>query len=244
MGRPRRRRARRKGWHIAAAQGLPNRYITSVAIDPRNAKNIFVTLGGYTRRWLPAGAVGDANTQIGTGHVFRSTDAGQTFTDVTGNLPDAPASWVELRGDQLLVATDVGAFASQTGGAYATPKFAPLKDIPATAVSSIALKPGDPNTAVVAVFGRGVWTYSFKNKLPVPVDPPPTPTPTVGTALCHLGLRVRCPVVDDHRHALVDPAAPPVTAPTRPRTPPARRSPSAARPGTSTTWTPRWCRLR
>ena len=171
-----------KGWHIAAAKGLPNRYITSIAVDPRNTKNVFVTLGGYTRRWVPAGAVGDANDQIGTGHLFKSTDGGQSFTDVTGNLPDSPASWVELRGDQLLVATDVGAFASQTGGAYATPKFAPLKDIPATAVASIALKPGDPNTAVVAVFGRGVWTYSFKDKLPVPVDPPATPAPTVGQA--------------------------------------------------------------
>jgi hypothetical protein len=171
-----------KGWRIAAAKGLPNRYITSVAIDPRNVRNVFVTLGGYTRRWLPAGAVGDANDQIGVGHVFRSTDGGESFVDVTGNLPDSPASWVELRGDQLLVATDVGAFASQTGGAYTTPKFAPLKDVPATAVTSIALKPGDPNTAVVAVFGRGVWTYRFKNKLPVPVEPPATAEPTVGQA--------------------------------------------------------------
>jgi hypothetical protein len=171
-----------KGWHIVAAQGLPNRYITSVAIDPRNEKNVFVTLGGYTRRWLPPGAVGDTNDQLGTGHVFRSTDGGETFTDVSGNLPDAPASWVELRGDQLLVGTDVGAFASQTGGAYATPKYAPLEDIPAAAISSIVLKPGDPNTAVIAVFGRGVWTYSFKKKLPVPVEPPATPTPTMGTA--------------------------------------------------------------
>ncbi len=170
-----------KGWHIVSADGLPNRYITSVAIDPRNPDNVFVTLGGYTRRWAPPGAVGDTNAQLGTGHVFRSTDGGQSFTDVSGNLPDAPATSVELRGDQLLVGTDVGAFASQTGGAYGQPTFAPLKDIPAAPVSSIALKPGDPNTAVLAVFGRGVWTYGFKSKLPVPTEPPATTTPTMGT---------------------------------------------------------------
>jgi hypothetical protein len=142
---------------------------------------VFVTLGGYTRRWVPPGAVGDANAQIGVGHVFRSTDGGDSFVDVTGNLPDVPATWVELRGDQLLVGTDVGAFASQTGGAYATAAtFAPFKDLPAVPVSSIVLKPGDPNTAVVAAFGRGVWTYGFDTKLPVPVETPPTPTPTVG----------------------------------------------------------------
>jgi hypothetical protein len=177
-------KASTSGWHMVPAKGLPNRYITSVAIDPRNPRTVFVTLGGYTRRWVPPGAVGDANAQIGTGHVFRSLDGGESFTDVTGNLPDAPASWVEVRDDQLLVATDVGAFASQRGDAYGdTPRYAPLADIPATAVSSIALKPGDPNTAVVAVFGRGVWTYSFKDKLPVPPPPPPSaPVPTLATA--------------------------------------------------------------
>ena len=169
-----------KGWHVAEAAGLPNRYITSVAVDPRNAANVFVTLGGYTRRWVPPGAVGDTNEQLGTGHVYRSLDGGKTFKDVSGNLPDVPATWVEMRADQLLVGTDAGAFASQTRGAYGSPKFAPLEDLPPVPISSIALKPGDPNTAVVAAFGRGVWTYSFDTKLPVPVEPPPTPTPTVG----------------------------------------------------------------
>lgn len=170
-----------QGWHVAAAAGLPNRYITSVAIDPRNPENVFVTLGGYTRRWLPPGAVGDANEQLGTGHVYRSTDGGESFTDISGNLPDAPASWVELRGDQLLVGTDVGAFASRMGDAYGTASFSPLEDLPAAPVSSVALKPGDPNTAVIAVFGRGVWTYSFDSKLPVPAEPPAATTPVMGT---------------------------------------------------------------
>jgi hypothetical protein len=164
------------------AAGLPNRYITSIAVDPRNAKNLFVTLGGYTRRWVPPGAVGDTNDQLGTGHLYRSTDGGETFTDISGNLPDSPASWVELRGDQLLLGTDVGAFASQPGASYGTPRFAPLKNIPAAPISSVALKPGDPNKAVIAVFGRGVWTYDFASKLPVPVEPPPAPAPTIGTA--------------------------------------------------------------
>jgi hypothetical protein len=159
---------------------VPNRYITSVAIDPRNPANIFVTLGGYTRRWLPPGSVGDANEQLGTGHVYRSTDGGESFTDISGNLPDAPASWVELRGDQLLVGTDIGAFASRMGDAYGTATFS-LEDIPAAPISSVALKPGDANTAVIAVFGRGVWTYSFDSKLPVPAEPPAATTPTIGT---------------------------------------------------------------
>lgn len=165
-----------KGWHIVDPKGLPNRYITSIAIDPQNAKRIFVTLGGYTRRWVPPGATGDVNKQIGRGHLFVSEDAGKHFTDVTGNLPDAPATWVTLRKGQLLVGTDVGAFATdQSGTRDATPRFTRLKGLPAAPVGNIALKPDNPNLAVLAMFGRGVWTYAFDDKVSIP-------TPTEDTS--------------------------------------------------------------
>lgn len=177
-----------KGWHIADAKGLPNRYITSVAIDRADPKTVFVTLGGYTRRWLPPGAVGDVNAQVGTGHLYRSTDGGASFADVSGNLPDVPATWVELRGGQLLIGTDAGAFASGLDAASLdTPKFAPLKDLPAVPIRSIQLKPGDPDTAVVAAYGRGVWTYHFDKDVTLPKGPTqepagdPAATPTANS---------------------------------------------------------------
>ncbi|MFU8852291.1 hypothetical protein ACNAW0_15085 [Micromonospora sp. SL1-18] len=167
-----------KGWHVVAAAGLPNRYITAIAIDPSNPKNVFVTLGGYTRRWVPPGAVGDTNATIGTGHLYRSTDSGQTFTDISGNLPDSPATWVALRGQQLLVGTDVGAFASGLRAANTTgPAFAPLNNLPTVPITNIGLKPGDPDTAVIATYGRGVWTYAFDKKVKLPTTPSPTPEP-------------------------------------------------------------------
>jgi hypothetical protein len=169
-----------KGWHIVPAKGLPNRYITAIAVDPANRKNVFVTVGGYTRRWVPPGAVGDTNATLGTGHLYRSIDGGQTFNDISGNLPDTPATWVTLRGEQLLVGTDVGAFASNPRGAYTdTSQFAPLSDLPTGPISSIELKPGDPDTAVVAAYGRGVWTYAFDKKINLPPAPTPTPPPTI-----------------------------------------------------------------
>ena len=165
--------------------GLPNRYVTSIAADPKNPNRVFAALGGYTRRWLPAGAVGDTNPIIGTGHLYRSNDAGKHWKDVTGNLPDAPATWVEIRGGQLLVGTDVGAFASNMRGTTVdSPRFAPLEDVPAVPVSSIQLQPGSTHRAVIAAYGRGVWTYDFTNAVkpptpPVDVDEPPA---RVGTA--------------------------------------------------------------
>jgi hypothetical protein len=155
--------------------GLPNRYITSIAVDPKRPRTVFAALGGYTRRWLPAGATGDENLDIGTGHLYRSTDAGKHWKDVTGNLPDAPATWVEVRGGQLLVGTDVGAFASNMKGTTADrPRFAPLEKIPAVPVSSIQLQPGSTHRVVVATYGRGIWTYNFENAVspPQPSDDP------------------------------------------------------------------------
>jgi hypothetical protein len=173
-----------RGWHVAAAKGLPNRYITSIEIDPDNAKTVYVTLGGYTRRWLPAGAVGDVNRQLGTGHLYVSHDGAKTFKDVSGNLPDAPATWVTLREDQLLVGTDVGLFASSMKGAtQTTPKFARLGGIPRAPISSIVLKPNNPNIAIVATFGRGVWGFKFDTKVPLPPTSTQSSTPVLGEVL-------------------------------------------------------------
>ena len=152
------------GWHIAAANGLPERFITSLTIDPANPRTIYVTLGGYTRRWVPPNTLQDNNPDAGVGHLFKSTDAGQTFVDITGNLPDAPATSVVLRGGkQLIVATDVGVFANGLGGGT---RFAPLQGLPVVPVSMLNLKPNDPNLLVAATYGRGVWTYTFTRKIP------------------------------------------------------------------------------
>jgi hypothetical protein len=147
------------GWHIAAAQGLPTRYISSIRMDPANPRTVYVTLGGYGRKWAPPGAVRDDVSKVGTGHVFKSTDAGQHFTDITGDLPDVPANWVVLRGSQLIVGTDIGVFiSSDTSGSSWSVLGHGLPSVP---ITHLALKPGDPNTLVSATYGRGVYLYRF-----------------------------------------------------------------------------------
>jgi hypothetical protein len=178
------------GWHIAAAEGLPDRFITSVAIDPSDAtkKTVYVTLGGYSRRWVPPGSLGDQNANVGEGHVFKSTNAGQSFTDVSGNLPDVPATWITLRGKQLIVGTDVGVFATDPKG---KPTYAFLNGLPVVPISTMNLKPDDPNLLAVATYGRGIWTYCFADAFPgtvggceiKPLPPIPPPTAPVGETL-------------------------------------------------------------
>ncbi len=147
------------GWHIAAAKGLPDRYVTGIAADPTNPKTVYVTLSGYAnRQWWPAGSFNDKNGERGAGHVFKSTDAGQTFTDISGSLPDAPARSIEVNRGQLLVGTDVGLFlSSNTSGQ----RWAALKGLPNVPVVSVKNMPGKPDQVVLATFGRGIYTYGF-----------------------------------------------------------------------------------
>jgi hypothetical protein len=177
------------GWHIAAANGLPNRFITSVTVDPRNVRTVYVTLGGYSAPWYPPGSNGDTNNNVGEGHLFKSTDGGENFSDISGNLPDVPATAFVLRGGQLIVGTDLGIFASDAKGGR---KFAPLLGLPVVPISNVTLKPNDPDLLVAATYGRGVWSYRFTDSLKKPpiatgpsgcVNPNEAPPAAFGTSV-------------------------------------------------------------
>lgn len=58
-----------------------------------------------------------------TPHIYRTTDFGETWTDISSNLPDAPINDVivdPFRTQTLYVGTDVGVFRSNDLGAYWT----------------------------------------------------------------------------------------------------------------------------
>ncbi len=172
------------GWHIAAAQGLPERYITGVRLDPGNPRTVYVTLAGYyIRPYAPIGAGGEDTTGTAGGHVYKSTDAGETFTDISANLPDAPATDIEFGPNGVLViGTNVGAFISETsnGGRWETLG----TGLPPAPIYALSLKPNDPDLLLAATYGRGVYTHRFADPPPsgggAPVTPPPRP-PRPGT---------------------------------------------------------------
>ncbi|MGH2830135.1 MAG: hypothetical protein ACRDJM_06600, partial [Actinomycetota bacterium] len=100
-------------WHFARARGLPKRYISDVAIDPANRRTIYVTLNGYSRKWYTP----DARTPgVGKGHLYVSTDAGETFRDASNGLPDVPANAVLVRGDRIYVGNDMGVWTALRKG--------------------------------------------------------------------------------------------------------------------------------
>jgi len=135
-------------WHRLAGAGLPNRYVTSIAIDPTDARHVYVTLSGFSGRWVEG---------AGEGHVFESTDGGGTFRDVSADLPDAPANDSALVNGQLFVATDVGVFQRGSDGSW----FVAGTGLPNSSVLDLTPVPG-AGLLVAATHGRGVW------QLPLP----------------------------------------------------------------------------
>ncbi|MEV0226157.1 hypothetical protein [Streptomyces sp. NPDC050704] len=134
-------------WHRLGAP-LPNRYVTSLTVDPKDPDHVWATYGGFTRSYV-SGA--------GEGHVFESTDGGTTWTDRTGDLPDAPAGALALWHGQVVVGTDVGVFAAapDATGSYAWHRLDGA--LPNAGIVSLDVSP-DGGRLLVATHGRGLWS--------------------------------------------------------------------------------------
>jgi len=114
-------------------------WVTRVAVDPAHATTVYVTLSGYR-----AGSFQP--------HVLVSHNAGASWTDLSGNLPQAPVNDIVLgTGNQLFVATDQGVF---TSAGHA--RWAKLGRLPLVPVDDIEYDAGH-HRLVAATFGRGIY---------------------------------------------------------------------------------------
>jgi len=131
----------------AAGTGLPNRFVTDIAVNPNNWKQAWAVVSGF-----------------GTGHIFKTTNGGQSWTSVNGNFPNTPVSAiaVDFRGASpvLYVGSDVGVQRSTNGGS-SWARFG--TGLPNSFVMDIVLYPGS-NTLVAATHGRG----AFKTTIAAP----------------------------------------------------------------------------
>ncbi len=141
-----------KCWHKAKAKGLPNRYVSAVAIDPQHPSTVYAVLSGYLRHWYPNNAKG--------GSVYVSHNAGNSFHTITGNLPDVPANAAVLRNGRLFVGTDLGLYSAVAGHHHWTRVG---KGLPNASILDLRLNP-QGSQLVAALHGRGVWTYNFGHK--------------------------------------------------------------------------------
>jgi uncharacterized repeat protein (TIGR01451 family) len=89
-------------------QTLPNRPVAQIAVDASNDRIAYLAYDGFS-----------AATPKSPGHVFKTTDAGQSWQDISGNLPDTSVNSIILDPsfpNTLYVGTDAGVFVTYNGG--------------------------------------------------------------------------------------------------------------------------------
>jgi len=137
-------------WHQINMTGLPNRYVSGLTVDPTNPAHAYAVFSGYSRHWIPGG---------GLGHVFETTDGGQTWTNISGNLPDIPGDALVLSHGKLALGTDQGVFTASAGLGTATTWSRLGTGLPNAVVDDLTAGPG--GYIYAATHGRGVWRITF-----------------------------------------------------------------------------------
>jgi photosystem II stability/assembly factor-like uncharacterized protein len=136
-------------WTEVTRPNLPKRFLTDIEFDPSNPATVYLTYSGYR-----------------TPHVFKSTDAGASWMNISNNLPDVPANTIQVHPQQpnlLLLGTDIGVFLSEDGGQTWQPC---TNGFPTVQVSAIALNT-NVNRIYAATHGRGAYSAQLSGSTAV-----------------------------------------------------------------------------
>jgi photosystem II stability/assembly factor-like uncharacterized protein len=135
-------------WTKLTGNGLPTRWVNGIAVDPDDAGHAYVIFSGYRE--------GD-----NAANIWETTDGGANWTNLSGNLPNAPLDSVVLdkRDGVVIVSGDLGVFFLRR----------PIDDpnsitwtrlgtnLPNTSIQDIKIQ-ASTNTLYAMSFGRGVQT--------------------------------------------------------------------------------------
>ena len=140
---------------IRVGQGtFPNRPVADIAVDRSNDRIAYVAFNGF-----------NAATPKAPGHVFRTTDAGNSWQDISANLPDAPVNSLQLDAsypNTIYAGTDVGPFVTYNGG-KSWQKLG--TGFPSVEIWQLNLDPTNRNLAA-GTHGRGAWTMHDVQSVP------------------------------------------------------------------------------
>ena len=160
--------------------GLPDSlYLTYISIDGDAPATAWVTVGGFTS---------------GT-KVFKTTDAGATWVNISSNLPNLPANCIVhdqgAPNNPIYVGMDAGVYyTNDTMGSWVLY----ADDLPNVVVSELEIHQ-NAEKLVAATFGRGIWSVDLKDAIGTGVDGPEVrlvdmevfPNPSQGNFSVRLG---------------------------------------------------------
>jgi sugar lactone lactonase YvrE len=137
-------------WHQLSTAGLPDRFISGVTVDPANPAHAYAIFNGYSRRFIPGG---------GNGHVFETWNGGQSWTDISGNLPDVASDALVLSNGGLALATDAGVYTARENEGANTQWLHLGSGLPNVVVDDLTA--GPDGYIYAGTHGRGIWRFKF-----------------------------------------------------------------------------------
>jgi photosystem II stability/assembly factor-like uncharacterized protein len=128
----------------------PAIFITDIAVNPANSFEVWISCCGF----------------IDGQKVYRSTDAGQTWTNMSDGLPNLPIHCIEFEdnsgspGGAVYVGTEIGVYYRDNSinrwVIYG-------KNLPNALVSDIKIFYGSTRYIIASTFGRGIWYATAYN---------------------------------------------------------------------------------
>jgi hypothetical protein len=158
-------------WSDITGTGLSTRFITSIKTKRSDSTGniLYATFSGFSGN--------SGNFIDNLGHVFKTTNGGVTWSDISGNLPNIPVNAIVVDHnttpvfDALYIGTDIGVFTC------ATPEMAtPCTNwtmvgagLPRVPVLSLEEQRASRNL-LAGTHGRGAWNFQL-NEVAVPAAP-------------------------------------------------------------------------
>jgi len=143
-------------WTDAAPFGFFTGSGTKIVAHPTDVNSAFVSFSSYS---------------VGFAHVAKTTDGGVSWTNITGNLPEAPVNALavdNLNPDRIFAGTDVGVWATTDAGGSWLPFEA---GFPNTVVADLEIQK-TARKLVAGTHGRGAWEVDISTTTGVQVATP------------------------------------------------------------------------
>ena len=143
-----------------------SRSLTFIAVDPGNPLRIFVTVGNYS----------DGEK------VYRSTNGGVSWTNISGSLPNVPVNCIAYENgplDALYIGTDIGVFYRNNDIGDWIPF---MNGLPTVRIMDLEIN-NTYNLIRAGTYGRGLWSSPLYTECPTeyvltPLNDPSNPNYT------------------------------------------------------------------
>jgi photosystem II stability/assembly factor-like uncharacterized protein len=130
--------------------GLPSAIVTSIVPYTADGRSAYITFGGFL------GA---------SSHIFYTTNAGQTWTNLSSNLPDIPVLSLAINPadeNDLFVGTDIGVFRNPSGS---SDWFTFNQGMPIVPIYGLTFSQANGNL-YAATYGRGIFRIGLGGSTP------------------------------------------------------------------------------